>query len=280
MLRKKSLTTISLSSVALILIVILITRFYSSSTNVVNLNLSKQPSTIYPYIAITISYRTTTDLVTAVLNVLDHIPTDWKVQIFTVDEHWPFYQQSSLAPYIENNRVFMTPIDFPGGTAFDPNFLDSYLTSTFLWRQVRGEKVLLFQSDSAICSNSLYRITDFLHYDFIGAPWKEGGCCNGGLSIRSRSKTLLLLESDFGRYPVGQVNEDGWFAGNLHHVNGLVAPVSVAKAFSVETIYHHRPFSVRRPRLTDLGEEQMALICNECPEARRFTHSCLGMWYK
>lgn len=272
--RKKSLITIYLCAVAVSIIFILLIRFYHSLTNRVSVDFSRQPSPIYPYIAMTISYRTTTHIVEAVLNVLEHIPSDWKVQIFTIDKHWSFYHQSSLAPYIKDNRVLMTLIDFSIGSEFDPNFLNLCLTSPSLWREVLGEKVLYFQSDSAICSNSLYRLTYFLQYDFIGAPWKGGGCCNGAISIRSRSKTLLLLESDFGKYPVGQINEDGWFAKNMHYVNGFVAPSSVAETFCVETIYHHRPFAVRRPYLSSLSEEQMALICNECPEARRFTPEC------
>ena len=142
-----------------------------------NFTVNDHPTTIYPYIAVIVDDRATIQLVTAVLNVLQHIPSDWKVQIFTLDEHWPFYQRSSLASFIRSNRIFMTPIDFPRNNRSGDDFINLCLTSPSLWRRVQGEKVLLFQIDSAICSNSSYKLTDFLHYDFIGAPWKEGGCC-------------------------------------------------------------------------------------------------------
>jgi hypothetical protein len=231
-------------------------------------NRSEHPTTIYPYIAFIIDDRATPKLVTVVLNVLQHIPTDWKVQIFTHDKSWSFYKQSALSPFILSNRVFMTSINFPRNNMSGDDFINLYLTSPSLWRHVHGEKALYFQIDSVICSNSSYKLTDFLHYDFIGAPWSVGGCCNGGFSIRSRAKTLQLLESGQVHYPLGRIHEDGWFTNNLPRVQGIVAPISIAKTFSVETIYHPRPFAVHKPLIRFLGKENMIRLCNECPEVR------------
>jgi hypothetical protein len=168
----------------------------------------------------------------------------------------------------------MTPIGLKRNNKSATAFINIYLTSPSLWRQVLGEKVLYFQIDSAICSNSLYKITDFLHYDYIGAPWADGGCCNGGFSIRSRTKTLRLLEHPGGHYQYPSYNEDGWYMRHLPLVGGVVAPVSVAAAFSVETIYHHRPFAVHKPVLRWIGKEKLKLLCNECPELRTISDSC------
>jgi hypothetical protein len=237
-------------------------------------NISQHSTNIYPYIAVIIDDRATPKLVTVVLNVLQHLPSDWKVQIFTHNEHWPYYQQSALGSFIRNNSVFITPIDFERKNRSGADFINLYLTSTSFWRRVQGEKVLYFQIDSAICSNSSYKITDFLHYDFIGAPWKVGGCCNGGFSIRSRTKTLLLLESEHGRYPLHQINEDGWFTNNIRHFGGIVAPIPVAKTFSVETIYHPRSFAVHKPHSGWIGKETMTRLCDECPEVRTISREC------
>ena len=256
-------------------IAVVVLYHYSNVNDRWKSHVLQHSTNIYPYIALIIDDRATPRVVTAVLNTLQHIPVDWKVQIFTLQQHWSFYQKSSLAPFIERNRVFMTPIDFPRNNLSGSDFINLYLTSPSLWRRVQGEKVLLFQIDSAICSNSPYQLTDFLHYDFIGAPWKGGGCCNGGFSIRSRTKTLLLLESEHGRYPLHQINEDGWFATNLPRFGGIVAPISVAKTFSVETIYFPRPFAVHSLRANYLSQDEMKRICDECPEARNITENCV-----
>jgi hypothetical protein len=237
-------------------------------------NVSKNSTIRYPYIALVVDDRATQLLVNAVTNVLQHIPIDWKVQIFTQTDHWSFYKASSLRPFIINGRVFMTSIDFPRNNLSSDDYINLLLTSISFWRRVRGDKALYFQIDSVICSNSQYKLTDFLHYDFFGAPWYDGGCCNGGFSIRSRTKTLQLLESNRGHYPLHQINEDGWYTNNLRHFNATIAPVDIAKTFSVETIYHPRAFAVHKPRVNILGVANMIRLCSECPETKTISLYC------
>ncbi len=127
--------------------------------------------------------RASQAVVDAVLNVLQHIPIDWKVQIVTLVQNWSFYNRSSLSSFIINGRVFMTSLDFLRVDFTGSEYINLLLTSALFWQQVQGEKLLYFQSDSVICSNSSYTLRDFLEYDFIGAPWPDGGCCNGGFSL-------------------------------------------------------------------------------------------------
>jgi hypothetical protein len=228
----------------------------------------------YPYLAVIVDDRATPLLVNAVINILQHIPIDWKVQIITLKEHWSFYNKSSLALYIQTNRIFFTSLkQSSNGLSSDKN-INIILTSASFWHQVQGDKVLLFQIDSVLCSNSLSSITEFLEYDFIGAPWYIGGCCNGGLSLRNRIKILQMLESGAVHYKSNDINEDGWFTKNLPYFNGRIAPVSIAKKFSVETIYHPRPFGIHKPHISTIGLENMKNLCNECPEARSIVRYC------
>lgn len=274
MLRKTRLFKYFLYVLLLLICLLGVAIYRHPSFTALDFNTSWQASPIYPYIAVIIDDRATNKLVTAVLNVLQHIPLDWKVQIFTHNQHWSFYQESSLSPFIKDGRVFMTPINFSGNNIATEDSINLYLTSLSLWRQVRGDKVLLFQTDSAICSNSSYKLTDFLQYDFIGAPWTDGGCCNGGFSIRSRTKILLLLDSDRGRFPLHQINEDGWFSQSLPHFGGVIAPVSVAKTFAMESIYHPRAFAVHKSRDARPAKEDVMQVCAECPEARTIFTEC------
>ena len=94
------------------------------------------------------------------------------------------------------------------------------------WSAIPGDVILTFQSDSIICSGSVYNINDFAQfvismfnciiqipqmlflcslyfsffsrYDLIGAVWhhmKNEPGRNSGLSIRSRSTMLQLLKT-------------------------------------------------------------------------------------
>lgn len=236
--------------------------------------LSLNVKALYPYIAVILDDRETGALVRAVINVLEHIPNDWNVQIITPYQNWAFYKNSSLSQFIRNDRVILTPLDVQRNSFSGSHFANLVLTSAAFWRQVQGDKVLLFQTDSTLCSNSAYNLTYFLKYDFIGAPWKSGGCCNGGLSIRDRTKIIHILESGQGRFALGDINEDGWFVQNLLRFQGRVAPNHVARKFAVETIYEPRPFAVHNPQLSRIGPVNMARLCSECPETKTISSYC------
>ncbi|CAF1410650.1 unnamed protein product [Adineta ricciae] len=231
----------------------------------------------YRYIAAIVDDRASQTLVNIVQNVVQHLPTDWKVQIITRVQHWSFYNQSSLRLLIKSNRVFLTPLEEPNNGLSNVEFMNYILSSASFWHQVQGDKVLFFQTDSVLCSNSLYNLTDFLEYDFIGAPWHRGGCCNGGLSLRNRIKILQMLESGHVQYKLHSANEDEWFAQYLPYFNGYIAPVSIGQRFSVETIFHSRPFGVHGPRVSTIGVEKMIRLCNECPEVNLITPTCRSM---
>jgi hypothetical protein len=244
-------------------------NFHQFDSDIINNYTSK-----YPYIALIVDDRASQEIVNAVINILKHIPADWKVQIITLVQHLSFYNTSSLSPLINNARVFITPLDFPRVDFTGSEFINLILTSASFWHQVQGEKILYFQIDSVICSNSSYKLTDFLEYDFIGAPWPDGRCCNGGFSLRSRKKMLQLFESGGARYRLHETNEDVWLYRNLPRFNGRIAPNDIAKKFSVESIYHPHPFAVHKPHFKRLGSVNMKLLCNDCPEVRTISSDC------
>jgi hypothetical protein len=124
-----------------------------------------------------------------------------------------------------------------------------------------------------MCSNSPHKITDFLQYDYIGAPWdpswfgfsKVELVGNGGFSLRSRSKILALLAVlPYDR----KMPEDVWYGLNLRRVNGSVAPINVAKTFAVESIYYDRPLGAHR---FNLKCSIRAKLYQTCPESMMIT---------
>jgi hypothetical protein len=254
----------------------LIVNFYYNllNTSLFDSNIIHNYTSKYPYIALIVDDRATQQVINAVTNVLQHIPIDWKVQMAIPVQHWSFYNKSSLSPFMNNGRVFMTPLDFPRIDFTSSEFINLILTSPSFWHQVQGEKVLYFQIDSVLCSNSTYKLTDFLEYDYIGAPWHKGGCCNGGISLRSRTKMLQLFENDHTRFRLYITNEDVWLHRHLSRINGRIAPTDIAKTFSVESIYYPRPFAVHKPDFEVLGPDNMKDLCNNCPEVKTITSHC------
>ena len=63
-----------------------------------------------------------------------------------------------------------------------------------IWESIQAENILWVEPDCLICRSG---IDEFLHYDFIGAPWHKDFAIspkmrvgNGGLSLRKRSTML------------------------------------------------------------------------------------------
>jgi hypothetical protein len=77
---------------------VMMTVLYSKNWHVFQcgVNISHNYISKYRYIALIADDRATVSLVNAVLNVLQHIPSAWKVQIMTPEEHWLFYRRSGL----------------------------------------------------------------------------------------------------------------------------------------------------------------------------------------
>lgn len=82
------------------------------------------------------------------------------------NEH--FIRISTLAPWISWGKILLHVLD----RIYDKNQISLLLTSAQFWLRIPGEKILFFQLDSIMCSNSPHKITDYLQYYYIGAPWR------------------------------------------------------------------------------------------------------------
>jgi hypothetical protein len=143
-----------------------------------------------------------------VLNALANIPDDWAIQIFHLDSK-QFYagleMNVGLKELITNSsRVILTAI---------PMFISKertrpihIMTHPWIWQNMVANKVLLFGGNHVICSNSQYKLTDFLSYDYIGSPWSmfkgEGG--GGGISLRSRDAMLRIIDEELSLTPTNE----------------------------------------------------------------------------
>lgn len=109
------------------------------------------------------------------------------------------------------------------------------LVSKAFWLSIlKYERVLIFQADSMLLRKG---IEDFLHWDYVGAPWEWqelGG--NGGLSIRNPDAMLRVVSN----IRWNGDNEDTFFSNVLidKPIFGNIAPRGVAKRFSCETIFN------------------------------------------
>jgi len=124
--------------------------------------------------------------------------------------------------------------------------VNAFLSRPWLWERLApATHVLVFQADSIMCARSPHSIDEFLHYDFIGAPWGPELLFNGGLSLRNRTAMMrVLAERDYaadmraretGPGPDRSIGEDVWFATSMRAMEGARMPSrEQARRFSVE----------------------------------------------
>ena len=143
----------------------------------------------------------------------------------------------------------------------DQNTYSKMLSSNYFWDYFVGEKILIYQEDSIIFKNN---INDFLHFDYIGAPWHEhqndnkAGVGNGGMSLRSKSvmkkiiETISIGDTVYNSSTMDYVTncklnvfpEDVYFTKNMEDYNfGLLADRNTASLFSTECILNKDSFA-------------------------------------
>lgn len=144
--------------------------------------------------------------------------------------------------------------------------MSDFLTRPWIWDQVSSaHRVLLFQLDTIICSNSLYTVEAFFEYDFIGAPIEpgHGAGYSGGLSLRN-PKLLAAIAKEVDFRQSAEDSEDLWFYAEAVK-RGAVLPIQrVAQEFSVGPIYHAKPLGYHQPQRWQ--HERMKEILDWCPE--------------
>lgn len=145
-----------------------------------------------------------------------------------------------------------------------PSDYSKYLSSLSFWRQLKGEKILIYQEDSIIFKNN---IQDFIKYDYIGAPFPKNtnntpNCVgNGGFSLRNRSKMIEIIQkisventifNSSTKDYIKNTNldfppEDVYFSKNMQELNiGVVADWNTAFSFSMESIFNENSFGGHR----------------------------------
>jgi len=173
-----------------------------------------------------------------VRNVLSHLGDAWVLHVHhsKSNEHFVRHVLHDLAA----DRVKYVLLPEPFADSGDYN---QYLKSASLWTKLHSnhvKHVLIFQSDSFMVeTNPPQKISQYLKYSFIGAPWHLtagaesadwlramqrkklliSGVGNGGFSLRNVSSMLLVATNHRSKNP--QINEDVFFQQYLPQYQSL-----------------------------------------------------------
>jgi hypothetical protein len=215
------------------------------------------------YVAVIMDTRRSPFLARIVRHFIGLLGSEWNVQIWVGHRNAIMVKSHPLlSNLIESGRIELIQLpQFKG--RFTKELYNAIMTSSEFWKTCSGEHVLLFQTDSVLCERASTSVSEFLQYDFVGAPWldmfpscpsqfrgnifPENFCQgNGGISMRSRS--IMIRVTEAFEWKTNMPNEDSYFTSRTHLVGGVAASVDVAQSFSVETVPYSEgvPFAVHR----------------------------------
>ncbi|CAD6440037.1 f0479be8-3645-434c-928a-42e2085cb7b5 [Sclerotinia trifoliorum] len=159
--------------------------------------------TIFNKVAVIIEDSYRPEVIPLVLHFGSVLGPAWPILIYTsIEEVGRFSTSAALSRYLTQGLIQIR--NLPQSVLFtDLKARNKFMTDAWLWENIApAEHILLFNSDSMLCSNAATSVDDFFAYDLIGTPVKDKGH-RGGLSLRKRSsyasykttrRTLVLIK--------------------------------------------------------------------------------------
>ncbi|CCD44822.1 hypothetical protein BofuT4_P051710.1 [Botrytis cinerea T4] len=151
--------------------------------------------TIFNKVAVIIEDSYRPEVIPLVLHFGSVLGPTWPILIYTsIEDVAQFSTSAALSRYLKQGLIQIR--NLPQTVLFtDLKARNKFMTDTWLWENLApAEHILLFDSDSMLCSNAATSVDDFFAYDLIGTPVKDKGH-RGGLSMRKRSSILRVLDN-------------------------------------------------------------------------------------
>ncbi|TGO11143.1 hypothetical protein BTUL_0116g00070 [Botrytis tulipae] len=151
--------------------------------------------TIFNKVAVIIEDSYRPEVIPLVLHFGSVLGPTWPILIYTsIEDVARFSTSAALSRYLKQGLIQIR--NLPQTVLFtDLKARNKFMTDTWLWENLApAEHILLFNSDSMLCSNAATSVDDFFAYDLVGTPVKDKDH-RGGLSMRKRSSMLRVLEN-------------------------------------------------------------------------------------
>jgi len=192
------------------------------------------------YTAVIIETRQHKALEFVLRNFMETLPEQWSFLVFCGNLNKEFCE-AILARLPRKARLIHMAVD----TMRASEYSTLLCKHRRVYDEIPTETFLLFQTDTMLFPRYKENLTEFLQYDYVGAPWNNdrfGGVGNGGLSLRKKSKMLEIMDTvTYCGEP-----EDIYFCNNL--LVDLYRPtMEQAKRFSVEEVFHPTSFGCHQP---------------------------------
>jgi hypothetical protein len=192
------------------------------------------------YEAVFIEFREFSHIEFIIRNAIMQLGPNWSYTIVCGNDNYNF-MITICNNICKNIKIIKTTFNAVTITEYS-----DFLKTTDFWNLLIGEKILIYQEDSFIFNNN---ISEFMEYDYIGAPWIERvlpiRVGNGGLSLRTRQIMIDIIETinNDKSFENEIISEDVFFSKHMQRLKmGKVGDEETASRFSSELIYSKDSF--------------------------------------
>ena len=212
-------------------------------------------------------------LETVLRNFDELMPSDWDIYIFHGVSAHDFAKDASRVIKNKQRNIFLKALDVDNLDANGYNFL---FKQKGFWEKVEAENVLVFQTDTALCSKSKFPIEDFMQYNYIGCNktrtaignkhnldyWKGPFYGVGGLSFRKMDFMLKCIDTHKRppNYP-----EDVYFSECGELSNSKPETVDIIHSFCTQSVHVKSSFGAHKT--SELKKEEHDGFYEYCQEA-------------
>jgi hypothetical protein len=207
-------------------------------------------------------------------NFHQNMDETWDLYVFHGKSHAE-HAKAAVKNIKSNSRnVYLKPLDVDNLNVEEYNFL--FKQASF-WDQVDAENILVFQTDTVLCSNALTSINDFMGFPYIGcsgltrfigshSPWRGRPPFYGvgGLSFRKKSAMMSCINSNPNIDPI--TPEDVFFSKCAHESPDRATDAKQLASFCTQYEFSENSFGAHKIN-GNLNKTDLDLFLDYCPEA-------------
>jgi hypothetical protein len=219
-------------------------------------------------LGVIVETRNHPDLAFVIHNFIDN--TGFKVQLFHGTDNLDFILSTSIKALVDNGMVTLVELPL---SALNEHYYNALFLNVNFWYSIQSRgKVLVFQTDSVVCSQSPFELSDFLHFDYIGAKWcnrlrPNGLVLDGGVGGFSLRDCQMSIDSLL-RFPGDnwQGGEDDYFAFHIELIGGKVGNKKDCAKFCTQNSFLEKSFGAHQ--ISNLNKVEQAKFLEYCPESK------------
>ena len=199
------------------------------------------------------------DLAHVLQNFDTHMDSSWDLYVFHGASAGSFLD-SIVRGLSKSRKVYLIPLSTDNLTANEYNKL--FKNESF-WNNIDAEDILVFQTDTALCSKSPFRIDRFRRYGYLGCSNKKDSIGFhkqvwakefpfygiGGLSFRKKSFMLNCIRNNPNVDP--DYAEDVFYSEHIHKENSSLKPESadVLCDFCTQHYFNSMSFAAHKTKI-------------------------------